>query len=73
MTIDKTIDKLKKSTVDLEIAEKRRIESEDIRKIAESARKKAEEARNIAEEARDKAESIREEIYLKLKKIFSEL
>ena len=47
--------------------------SEEVRVIAEEARKKAEEARIIAEEARCKAEAIREEIYQKLKKIFSEL
>ena len=56
-----------------EILEKRIKDSENIRLLAEDARKKAEEARCIAEEARDKAESIRQEIYDRLKRIFSDL
>jgi membrane protein involved in colicin uptake len=71
--MEETIKRLKELTNELEEGLIKNKSSEDIRKIAEEARAKAEEARVIAEEARAKAESIREEIYLKLKKIFSEL
>jgi uncharacterized coiled-coil DUF342 family protein len=71
--MEESLEKLKRLTKELEISQINSKATEDVRQIAEEARAKAEEARAIAEEARAHAESIREEIYLKLKKIFKDL
>jgi len=55
------------------VAEEARNIAEGARILAEEARDKSEKARVLAEENREKSEKMREEIYMKLKKIFSEL
>jgi len=72
MPIDNNLKKLKKTTNELDSAERIRSKSEDIRLIAEDARKKAEEARAIAEEARFAAEKLRQDIFKRLKAAFEE-